>query len=267
MKSNILINVDNLEYINDYEKAGITAFLFSLEDYSVGYNTYSIEQINKINVSNKYIMINRILDCKSIDELEIILPKLKGIKGIVYEDIGVYKIVKKLNLNIELIYYQNHFGTNIESINFWTQKVDSMFVSNEITKEEILNILEKSNKKLVLHLYGYNQVMYSRRLLLTNWSEEFNIPYKNQNIIEDTATHVKFRAIENKYGTVMYSEKIFNGSELFNNDKVKFYYINPTMIEHNIIMDFLNNIKTHKNEQEDTGFLYKETIYKLKGAK
>ena len=61
MMSKILINVDDAKYIDDYRKAGIDAFLFALEGYSVGYNTYTLEEIEKNDVSNKYILINRLL--------------------------------------------------------------------------------------------------------------------------------------------------------------------------------------------------------------
>ena len=263
MISNILIYVDDINHIDDYRKAGVTAFLFALEGYSVGYNTYTLEEIDKIEVSNKYIMINRVLDCDSVDGLKEILPKLRDVKGLVYEDIAVYQLVKDLGLDLEMIFYQNHFGTNLSSVNFWLDRVDSMFISNEITKEEIANIVNNVNKDVVLHLFGYNQVMYSRRKLLSNWSEFFNIDKKNTNVITDRATKVKFRVIENEFGTVMYSDKIFNGKELLGLDNVKYYYVNPTMIEHDVVMDFLTN-NDHNSEDEDDGFLYRETIYKLK---
>ena len=216
MISNILIYVDDINHIDDYRKAGVTAFLFALEGYSVGYNTYTLEEIKKIDVSNKYVIINRVLDCESVDKLKKILPELKDIKGIVYEDIAVYSLIKELKLEVETIFYQNHFATNVNSVNFWLDRVDSIFISNEITKEEIKNIVDNVKKNVVLHLFGYNQVMYSRRKLLSNWSEFFNIDKKNTNVITDRATKVKFRAIENEYGTVMYSDKIFNGQKLGN---------------------------------------------------
>ncbi len=255
--------MDDAKYIDDYRKAGIDAFLFALEGYSVGYNTYTLEEIEKNDVSNKYILINRLLDSFDVDKLKELLKGLKGIKGIVYEDIAVYMIAKKLKLDVELIFFQNHFGTSLPEVNFWLDRVDSMFISNEITKEEIEFILDGVKKEVCIHLYGYNQVMYSRRLLLSNWSEEFDIPYKNSNVIVDKATKVKFRALENEYGTVMYSENIFNGSELLDCNNIKYFYVNPTMINHDIVMDFLSN-KAHKSDLEDKGFLYKETIYKLK---
>lgn len=265
MKSNILINVNSLEYIDDYRKAGVTAFLFPLDSYSVGYNTFSLEEVKNVEVSNKYLLINRVLDCDSIDSLKELLIGLDGITGIVYEDIGVINLVKDLGLDVELIHFQNHFGTNLESVNFWLDRVDSIFVSNEITKDEILDIVSSANKSVCLHLYGYNQVMYSRRLLLTNWSQEFNVDYKNTNVISDVATGVKFRAFENEFGTVMYSENIFNGKDIYGLDNVKYYYVNTMLISHEDVMEFLNNIDKDIKTGEDTGFLYKETIFKLKG--
>ena len=261
--SNILINVDNAKYIDDYRKAGVNAFLFALEGYSVGYQTYSLEEINQINVSNKYILINRLLDSFDVDHLRELLSSISDVKGIVYEDIAVYMLVQELKIPVECIFFQNHFGTSYPEVNFWLERVDSMFISNEITKDEILNILEHAKKEVCIHYYGYNQVMYSRRKLLSNWSEEFHIPYQNTNIIEDQATHVKFRAIENEYGTVMYSEHIFNGKELKDFPNIKYFYVNPMMIEHDVVMDFLLNDE-HTSDLEDQGFLNRETIYKLK---
>ena len=263
MISNILIYVDDIHHIDDYRKAGVSAFLFGLEEFCVGYNTYSLDEINKVNVSNKYIILNRVLDCIDIDKLKEIISRFKGIKGLVFEDIGVYNLVKSLNLNLELILFQNHFGTNSKSVNFWLDRVDSIFISNEITRDEISTIVGSAIKPVVLHLYGYNQVMYSRRLLLSNWSEEFDIPFKNTNVIVDRATKVKFRAVENQYGTVMYSDKIFNGKELLSFNNVKYFYVNPTLIDHDVVMKFLNN-NYYVNDLEDNGFLDRETIYKLK---
>ena len=262
--SNILIYVDKLEYISDYRKAGVSAFLFGLSDYCVGYNTYDLDSIINCEVSNKYLLINRVIDCDGIDKLKEILRNIQGIKGIVFEDIGVLNVINELNLDVEKMLFQNHFGTNKDSINFWLDRVDSVFVSNEITYEEIDYICKNVNKGLVLHLYGYNQVMYSRRLLLSNWSDKFNIEKKYTNVISDKATGIKFRVMENEYGTVMYSENIFNGSRLLGLDNVKYYYVNTTMVDHDVIMDFLCN-KEHCSDLEDNGFLDKETIYKLKG--
>lgn len=81
---------------------------------------------------------------------------------------------------------------------------------------------------------------------------------------QDIVTHVRFRAIENEYGTVMYSDKIFNGKELLDLDNVLYFYVNSMMVEHNELMDYLKDMNRDRNNMEDDGFLNKETIYKLK---
>ena len=96
MISKIILTIDDLKYIDDYREVGITTFLFPLKDYSVGYNTYTLDEINSINVSNKYILLNRVLDCKDIDNLKEVLKNLKDIKGIVFEDIGLIELVMML---------------------------------------------------------------------------------------------------------------------------------------------------------------------------
>ena len=76
MISKILIYVDDINHIDDYRKAGVSAFLFALEGYSVGYNTYTLEEINNNEVSNKYVMINRMLDCEAVDSLKDVITNL-----------------------------------------------------------------------------------------------------------------------------------------------------------------------------------------------
>lgn len=262
MISKILICVEDEKHLPEYQNIGLANFLFPLRGYTVGYTDYSVEQINKIEVSNKYVMLNRVLDCCDVDNLKKTLPKLENVKGLVYEDIAVYQLVKDLKLPFELIFYQNHFGTNVNSVNFWLERVDSIFLSNELTIDEITKITKEASSPVCLNLYGYNQVMYSRRKLLSNWSEEFSVPFKNQNTIIDKATKVKFHAVENEYGTVMYSGNIFNGKELLNLDNVKYYYVNPTLIPHEQVMQFFSCFSL--SDGEDDGFLHQETIYKLK---
>ncbi len=262
MISKIILIVDDLKYLDDYREVGLTTFLFPLKDFSVGYKDYSLEEIEKLNVSNKYILVNRVLDCDGIDRFKKIINKFKSIKGIFFEDIGIYQVLKDSKL--DLILFQNHFNCNKDSINFWLDRVNSVVVSNELTYKELEYITNNVNKEIVLNLYGYNQAMYSRRLLLTNFYNEFKLVNKTKNIIEDKATHVRFRVYENKYGTVMYSDKIFNGNRLLNLSNIKYYIVNTIMIEHKNIIKYLKDINRDLSLEEDEGFLDKETIYKLK---
>jgi len=266
MLNKVLYIVTDLNIIDKLKKVGVTNFLFPLKDFCVGFNdTYTLDEIE----DNSFILINRILDNNSLDKLEIVLKNnTKKIKGIVYDDFGVLHIINKLNLDVIKINYQNHFGTNYESINENLKFNDSVVVSTDITKEEIDTICSKTNKKVCIFLFGLVQAMYSRRLLLTNFYNEFNIENKNNVGAYEKISNNKFIMVENEYGTVGYQKNYYNGFELIDNDNVLYFITNPLFLNEDEQLKLINCIENKKFDLDipaDTGFLHKETIYKLKG--
>jgi collagenase-like PrtC family protease len=164
-KQKVLININNLDEINEYKKIGINNFLFALEGFSIGYNSFELNDIPK----ESFILINRVLDSNDIDNLKLIKDDLVKYKGIIFEDLGVYQIFK--DSDIDLIWNQAHFGTNLSSINIWLDKVSSAVISNEITKNEITDIVSGVKKPVVFNVFGKNMIMYSRRTLLSNFNK------------------------------------------------------------------------------------------------
>ena len=196
--SKVLININSLGDLEDYKKIGITNFLFALKDYSIGYKEFNLEDIP----TDSYILINRVLDTKGIDGIKSIKDKLLNYKGIIFEDLGVYNIFK--NEDLELIWAQAHFGTNTESINYWLTKCESALLSNEITKEEITDIVNDSIKPVVLNVFGKNMIMYSRRTLLTNFNKYNELDDVNDVVLDETHTKNKFYAHETENGTAIF---------------------------------------------------------------
>lgn len=266
MLNKVLYIVTDLNIIDKLKKVGVTNFLFPLKDFCVGFNdTYTLDEIE----DNSFILINRILDNNSLDKLERVLKNnTKEIKGIVYDDFGVLHIINKLNLDVIKINYQNHFGTNYESINENLKFNDSVVVSTDITKEEIDTICSKTDKKVCIFLFGLVQAMYSRRLLLTNFYNEFNIENKNNVEAYEKISNNKFIMVENEYGTVGYQKNYYNGFELIDNDNVLYFITNPLFLNEDEQLQLIKCIENKKFDLDipaDTGFLHKETIYKLKG--
>ena len=261
-KNNYLVTVNNLDIIEKLKKVGVTAFLFPLKDYTVGFpNTF---EISEIKANNAYIFINRILSSEEIDDLRKLLHNLpSNIKGIMFDDLGVLEIIK--DINVEKILYLNHFSTNYESINYFLEYVDSLVISTDITKEEIYEILNKANKPLVLHAFGYVPVMYSRRKLLSNFNKHFSLENKNIANIKDKLVNNKFFVFENEFGTVLFNHLPSNSLEI-NHDKILYNYINTAFIKDEDVMKVFNNILKNEpiNIECDRGFLDRPTIYKLK---
>lgn len=254
--SKILININNLSEIDDYKKIGISNFLFAIEDYSIGYKTFKLDEIPE----NAYILINRILDCSDVDNIKKIKNKLLGFKGIIFEDLAIYNMFK--DSDIELIWHQNHFATNYESINYYvTHGCSSAVISNELTESEILEILSKAKHPLVLTILGKNQVMYSRRTLLSNFNKHNNLGEFNNMTLDTQGNKENFEASENKYGTILTSDEYFNYVPLMskvNDESILYYLILNKDLSVESIKDILNGA-SFGNE----GFLNKKTVYRM----
>ena len=74
--------------------------------------------VNKYTNKEIFISINKNIHDYELDELKRILFKLNNIniKGIIFDDVGIYNIINNLNLNIKLIWGNMHQVTNYTTI-------------------------------------------------------------------------------------------------------------------------------------------------------
>ena len=248
---NKLVTVTNKEIINDLRDNNIT-LLFPLKSFCIGYNTtFAIEDIDD------FCLINRILDDTDINKLDEILHNSK-IKGIVFDDLGIIDVIK--DMNITKILLLDHLATNTKSINYYLEYVDSVIVSNDLTKEEIENIINNSNKPLCINVFGLKTLMYSRRLLLTNYAIYHNIDNKNN--IDSYIEDKHFKIVENEYGTKFYAYPYYNALELLNLKNILFYWYDPVLLDTKNIKKVAidNDISDIPNTKL---FLDKKTYYKV----
>ena len=253
--SKVLININNLDELNEYKKVGIANFLFPLSDLSIGYTSYDIDEVP----DGSYLLINRVLDTDGINIFKELIPKLNRFKGIVFEDLGIFNLLKGSEL--ELIWNQAHFGVNYNSINYYLDHgCKSAIISNEITKEEIEEIVNKANKPIILNIMGKNMIMYSRRSLVSNFNKHANLSNINDVDIADTTKKAYFTLREDKYGTAVFNKEYFNYINKLDIDdnKVLYYLINNIDLKPNEVIDILNG-----KEFGNDGFLYKKTTYKM----
>lgn len=245
-----------MDLIPTLKEKGITNFVFPLSFFCVGIPvTYNIEDIKE---DNAYIYVNRIMDSKSINDLNKILHNLpKNIKGIIFDDLGVIEITK--DLNIEKILYLTHFNTNYESINYFFEYVDEIIVSTDITETEIDEIISKTNKDISIFAFGLVPAMYSRRTLLENYAIHNNI--EKESIKYLNVKDEKFVAIENEYGVMIYHYPYYNALKLLDK-KAKYFFYLPILLEEDKILKLIDN--NLSDIEFDEGFLNKKTIYKIK---
>ena len=249
---NKLVTVTNREIIDDLRNIPNVTLVYPLKSFCVGFTDYfDILEIDD------YVLVNRILDDNDLDKLESILNS-SNIKGIVFDDLGIIDIVA--NLDITKILLLDHLATNTKSINYYLEYVDSVVVSNDLTEEEIRNIVANVSKPLVINVFGLKTLMYSRRLLLSNYEMYHNL--KEERIVDANIEDKYFKIVENDYGTLFYAKNYYNALCLLDLDNVLFFWYNPI---------FLDNEKTIKlvldNDITDINsellFLDKKTYYKV----
>ena len=258
MLNKLLVRVNNIEEIEILNKKGISNFLFPLEGFSIGYNTFKLEELQNLNV-NVYLLLNRLFDNNDVNNFKNIKEKLNFVSGIFFEDIAVYMILRDTNIN--LVWNSMHAVISSCSVNSWLSRVGSASLSNELTKEEIKYILDKASKPLVISVFGQNPVMYSRRNVITNYnlSKKINLPKK---MIVEANIDSQFVAIENEYGTIFFNNKYFDYREFvksLDDSKILFYYFDIADLS---VLE-LENIIDGMNVLSDNRFLNKKTIYKL----
>ena len=222
MENNYYVIVTTKTLSEKLKESNIT-FLFPLEGFSVGYPTTF--KLDEITCRNAYLFINRILDHNSILLLEEILANLpSNIKGIMFDDLGVLYLLKKMKKKLETILFLNHFNCNYLSIQSFLDEVDSVVISTDITRKETEEILKKTKSRCIVYGFGYISIMYSRRLLITNYNHHFKLNASRKNIITNDLGK-NFRIIENEYGTVIYTGEAYNGLRKYKNT-MKGYLIN-----------------------------------------
>ena len=265
-----------LEYLDN----GLDGIILPLENFSVDYfKYYSISDIKEYkNSTDKllYVVINKMIFNNELDDLLNILKELENIKvdGIFFYDLAVLNLVRENNLSINLIYNGIHMVTNSDTINlYYDLGVKGAYLSNEITKDEVINIRNNTKSDLFILLLGNPVVAMSRRSLLTSYFANKN-KSKNEIItIKEPKSGQEFLVKEDSNGTTFFYNRRLNLSNVYK--ELVDFGINYGIIEQGdyssleykeLINAFVNFNKKKIDELVgyNRGFLYRETIYKVK---
>lgn len=274
-----LMYIPNKKELNN----DVDAYLLGIENLSVNMPIYfTLEEIKNIKSDKEiFISLNKNMhsnDLSLLEETLIELSKL-NIKGIFFYDIGVLNIVKRLNLNIKLVLSQEHLTTNYETINFWyNEGVEYAQIAEEIKEEEIINIKNNTKSKLIVPILGYFPMFVSRRHLKENYLRQFNL--KDNSKINYIEKENKIYPIVDEKVTTVYTSSYLNGIREyldFQKENIEYVLINGFLLkEENKIINMFKTV-TNENVEEynteisnildnniDTFFLHKDTIYKVK---
>lgn len=270
----------NLSNIVEYSDA----ILIGIDNLSVNVpDTYSIHEVEEIikkyNQIEFFVALNKNMHKCDLDNLKDALIKLDkmNIAGIFYYDIAVLEYRNTLNLKVPLVWSQEHLTTNYATMNYWyNENVNYTYVSSEITLDEIIENRKNTKMKLIVPIFGYLPMFVSKRHLVENYLEYFNLDKKSSKYeLEKDSKLYPVSIISND--TTIYSSYILNGlSELkvLEENNIEYVTLNSYNIDTSKFIDVLKIYKSRLYESEkeidmvfdnlDKGFLYKETVYRVK---
>lgn len=270
MMKKVLLKINHeseLTYPSDGYVLGINDFSYLFE------KSFSVDEIKKIKENNPdkliFVSFNKIIFNDELCEYKKALKEVDEltVDGIIIGDIAA--LTYELNTNI--ILDQMHLNNSYYTINhYFNNGVSGVVLSNDITKDEISSIRENTKAILFKQVFGYTHLSTSNRFLITNYLKHFNICNKSfsYEICENNSNDY-YKVIEDNFGTHILSSKPLNllGYDIdVDYEIVDGYLINDIK---DVLVAFYKNDVSKKEDIDkkynaDSGFISKETIYKVK---
>ena len=281
--------------LEEYIKLGIKTFLLPLRDFSVEYSKYySLAEIKKVREKHPkielFISINKNIMNEEIDSLKDILIKLDNlnIKGIFFYDSALIRLMKKLKLNISLVWAQTHMVTNYNSCNYYYDNgVEYAMLSKELRLDEVKEIISKAKTKSIIELITKPSIAFSKRHLVTNYYTNVNEEAKDEVVVNEKISDTDLIVRENRDGSTFIKNSILNGFSILDelmDTNLSYILIKEDYIDHDLFIKIITNLvyylnnykemntlekeKFIKNQEEllgnDTGFFFRKMIYKVK---
>ena len=290
-KMKLLVSL-NKKRIDDYLNY-TNSFIIGLKEFSVNYLEFALEEIKEL--LGKYphielfISLNKNIFNKDLDKLEKVLIELSSlpISGLLFYDLSILAINERLGLNLPLGWHQGPMVTNYNTCEYYRHKgCKYAYLASEITEKEMIEIRNKTEIKLMALFLGYPLVSQSKRELLSNYFTFCHKKKTNNCYTITSGDSSEYFIKENNHETSILSGTILNGTKpLYNlKDFLDYAVLDEQMLDHQIFISILKkyvdivnnqNVDIDKVNEEvrelihsdDTGFFYKETIYKVRDEK
>lgn len=241
--------------------------ILPLKDYSIGFDVYyTVSEINslsrKLNIS---VIINKFLHKEDINNITNIINELEidNIKYIFVEDLGLVSLLD----NNKVVVSQNHIINNYDSINYFKSLgYSNILVNNDLTINELKEIISKTSSNLFMYFISKNNLMYSKRRLLTAFSNYKNSDILKKEVITEKVSNHKLIIKEEKCGTCIFNKRIFAGnkymSELSSVNKIV-NLSNMDEFETKTILKYMDKVNLSDYVEIDDYFLDNVIPYKV----
>lgn len=204
-------------------------------------NQKCIDLIDKIHALNKkvYILLDRVMFDEDICRIKRYIKELvkHQIDGYFISDLGLIELFKEIGLIEKVFYYsQTQIVSQMELDTFCSLKLKGVFVSKDYNIDHALKI--SNQYPIGINVFGYRNLFYSRRQLLSAYKSEFNEKGKfyqtDKYLIKEKKRDIRNPIFENKYGTYIFTHEPLSLFARFNeikNSGVKYILFDDNLID------------------------------------
>lgn len=273
---------------------GADIFILGNEKYAnrlvYSFSTIEITEASNIIKSLQkelYISLNSIVHNSDLEDMNTFLTFVKelDVDGIIFCDLGVYMLAKKLGIESKLVYNPETLNTNYYDTHFWNRKnIKGLTISKEITLDDINEICDKKKTEVSIIGHGHLNMFHSRRPLIENFfkytKEDYDKFINNRNLkIVEEIRNEEYPIFQDLHGTHIFREKALESYQEINilSRCIDVFIIDGIFKDTNYLLETVGNYKallqledpTPKakifskiyEKDHDSGFLYKKTVY------
>lgn len=221
----LMCNLNSLVYISDYKEIGLEGLMVGNDEIS-SRHCLSLDLQQMVELTNDfevYVMMNQLYTQKELPLVKEWLLKIKEttIQGIIFQDLGLWMIAKELGLTQRMMYAPETLNTNHLTLNDLHEiGIDEAFLAREISKEDIINILDKSHMPVMVQVQGVQYMGQSRRPLLSNFNTNIkgNLE-KGPYVLKVKDSEIEAYIYEDSYGCHVQTKEEMCALELLSNFK------------------------------------------------
>ena len=264
------------------------AFLFGLKGFTCLEEEITLEELKSFSDKKVFLAIDKNIFNSELVLLEEVLSSIDNydLSGILFYDLSVLSICKRIKVKTPLIWSQNYLVTNYKTCNYYEKEgVKGALISSVITLDDIVNICNNTKLDILVNGFGYQMMAVSRRKLISNYFEYIGEEYKD-GIHYMTEKGNSYPTTENEVGTKMYTNDVLNSIKYINEFKKagvnylildSFMIVNDTFskvlkLYERAVKEDLSEDELNKMEEEimklvpnsSTMFLDKKTVFKVK---
>ncbi len=248
--------------LNSYKGDGL--IIHSQEFSCYNSEVYSLKELKDLSAIIKEHSLEAILDIDCIleeDDLGSLNAFLSDVYNdfdyFIFSDMAIFSWFEKRDLLDKLVYNPKTLIASSEDLSFYQSLGIKVVLTNELSVEEINCIASKG--KICLEVFGYHQMFYSRRSLLSLYKKFFGLNNNLQNkklYLKEEIRNDFYPIYESNKGTFIYTNYIYCLFEelLDLKNSIDIMIINGIFISDNLyleVIDIYNELCNNNSLQYD----------------